>query len=133
MQRSTICEDCTKRNFCHQICKPMERFLKKGTRYQKERTVPSEALDHFAFEAGETGLLNPSGNGHSSVSAHDPFLRKAQEAIKNLTPKQERIYCLYYVEGWTNGRIAEEIGTSRQNVAKIGQRIKEKVAKFCSM
>ena len=129
-----LCASCSKRSVCHAICPSVEKFLRKGddTSYQKEQNVPPEILDHLTFKAWRNGLLSGNDKGHFSKPEHNPLLHKMQEAIKTLTPRQGQVYYLHHIDGWTHRRIAEENGTSRQNVTKSWHRIKDKVAKFCS-
>jgi RNA polymerase sigma factor (sigma-70 family) len=129
-----LCASCSKRSACPEICPSVERFLRQGddTSYQKEQTVPPKILEHLAFKAWQKDLLRVNDKGHRSKPEQDPLLRKAQEAIQTLTPKQDQVYYLYHIEGWTHMKIAEERGTSRQNISTSWSRIRKRVARYCS-
>ena len=123
-----ICAQCDKCGMCPKICPPLEAELKRITRYQKEPVVDSEFLDYLAMEAHESGLIG--SNGHSSQKKQ---IRKVREWIETLDPRQEQIYYLYHIEGWTHKRIAEEMGTSRQNISQSWKRIEKSCQKHILM
>jgi len=115
-----ICAQCDNRAKCHEICPPLKAELRRITRYQKEPVVDSEFLDYLAMEAQESGLI--CSNGYPSQRKQ---IRTVREWIETLDSRQEQIYYLYHIEGWTHERIAEEMGTSRQNISQSWKRIEK--------
>jgi DNA-binding CsgD family transcriptional regulator len=122
------CAACSERSSCREICPPIERFLRKDTRYQKERIITQDYLDTLALEAWKNGLISINGNEHLLLPADDPRLQRVQETIEILTNKQRQIFDLW-MEGWTHARIAEAMGTSRPNISKVWKQIRIKVTK----
>ena len=119
-----ICAQCNFRAKCHKICPPLKAELRGITRFQKEPVFDAEFLDYLAMEAQENGLVG--SDGHSNQGKQ---VQKVREWLGTLPPKQEQIYYLCHIEGWSHQRVADEIGTSRQNVSQSWKRIKRSCQK----
>ena len=124
------CAVCLKLDTCQQTCPSVEKFLNEGTRYQRERVVSAESLEHFYLKALENGLISTGEEENLSQEPYfpDESIQKNIEHSTLLNRRQQYVLKLY-LRGKTHAEIAEKMGVSRQNISKSLKRIKEKLKK----
>lgn len=58
------------------------------------------------------------------------YKEEMEERIAELTEKQREVYQMYYVEGYTQGEIAEKLGISHQTVSEHLESIRRKITAY---
>ena len=98
-----LCQDCTKRDTCTELCEDAEKYVNRDHVSQKEIIV--------SRIPESKGKNLPIDNAYYHAGANDlsSYFTESQVELSFLTPLQNKCLHLFYFEGLTYAEIAQRV------------------------
>jgi len=118
-----LCQSCSLKNKCEQVCKEVENYLKSKLNYKTTYVNKEIGISAVSEKAASLDNWN-NGESQPRTQYHDTWMAVVEVAETCFTVKQFQVFWLY-LEGLSMAEIGRRLGTSGQavNYAIFGHRV----------
>jgi DNA-directed RNA polymerase specialized sigma subunit, sigma24 homolog len=98
--------------------------------FDKNWTVSIDALSEEGNSSDKSDIWVQVHNRQQEIDEVDPMIERLHEVVMMLTPEQQELYRLVYIEEIPQVQIAEKLGITKQALQSRLNKIKTKIKKI---